>query len=414
MADRPPEPQVQAPTPRVNKPASPEPQFSTSGGSNRDDTMKIDPKPGGKPDFTKRTTTETLPGPRILQGDDKEDRGGAKVFDRQNKLIEKYTTNPEIIKALQKAERDSVPKGVNEPDHSRTKADDADDVDDTIDLDPKGLGGKKEVAETEETEEEETPKKKDKHDPEHVAQIAALQEEKQKQSKIIKELKGARTNAKKYELLMKYKDEYPILVGQHFGINVEKLVQDELTGKSEAVKDKIKFEPDLEKDDAQARLVEERDAALKKAAEVEFNAGVQAGLVTIKSYIVDDTSRWELVHKHPEAPNIIMKEVHRMIQEDGLKIASDEEAEKITKDMLDELEEHYVNEGKKNTKNSAKGKDTKSGKRPARPQNQVQTKVRRDVGLGPRYDGPMKRGETVEERQDALFNKYRGYKFDNQ
>jgi hypothetical protein len=411
-----PEPPAQAPRARRAKAtAAAEPAFSDGGGRDADpEVMSVNPTPreqaGWKPDpFANKTGS----GPQALAGEDLVRRGGGaevRVEDRQAKLVEKFRADKAVTKLLRDErekrhgafdERKDAPEGDDEapemsPEEARAKGEEA------------GGDEKPEVEEAPAREERKT-----------VAEIARLEREKRELRQKIKAAEGSRTEAAKLAAYREIAKEYPIAAIQAMfpDLSVDAIYEDDVKGKSKtAPADKLKVDPAarLAEEDARsgrdAELEEERSK--RQAAEAQLAQGriERAAAAQAKA----DPKRWELCQRDPDIGATVMKEAQRLLSESdaeaggagkGWRPKDDKEAAEFHAAILDDLEKHYAELGKRYGRAAAPEKKP-APKVPPRGQGGRFAPDDKPID-NYRYSRPPKR-ESVEDRQDRLIAKFRG------
>lgn len=396
-----------APSPRVSKGAGfAEPAFENIGNAPVRDTevMDVNPTPrsaredGMNADGTSPFSAGKT-GPQLLTGEDLARRGGGpdqRVEERQAKLTQKFRED----KGVQKLMRDESLKRFGEipgaaPDKSAEEA-------------------RAETAAAEETETTETGRSaKD------IDEIAKLSRERRELRDSLRAANGAKTEAKRSEMLKELAKEYPAAaaaawLGEDPDAYISRVYQDDVKGKSKSAGDRIKVDPEkaLGEDERLSKheqaLQAERAEKNRLASELQEIRVGQAAANIVQS----DTKRWELCAKTPDIGTKLAAEVSKVYRESdaaaggngkGWRPKDAKEQKEFVDSLLDDMEKGFEEVGKRYSRTPA----APAARRPAPPPGQRPVAQSRTGADWDRYAKPPKR-ESVEDRQDAMIARYRG------
>lgn len=416
MADKDVTPPIPAPSGKGRKAPAPEPTFSDAGApdpTGKGDTMDVNPTPRHELEAKGAVPAREYvpdpfggrPGPAHLVGPDLARSGGGadqRIDDRQGKLADKYRNDPAIKKLMADEARKVFGVLPDEPPPADAK--------DTAEPDQGAAADDKKP----------TPDKPRSDD--DVAEIARLSREKRELKDKLKAADGARTEAKRIEMLKEIAKEYPIAaVEALLGVNVDAIYADDVAGKSKNAGDKIKnLDPAAKVTEADAVAAErtKREEAEARAAQLEAQMAETRASKAATAIAREDGKRWELCLRDPAIGETVVSEVKRLYAESDAKAGGhgkgwrpkdDAEAVEFTRSVLDDLEKHYEGLGKRFARG---GSEPVNGKKkpPTPPAGQRQPQMRDRPQEHDRYARPPKR-ESVEDRQDRLIAKYAGTSF---
>lgn len=408
-----PEPAPSAPTPRKAKgSAGAEPAFTTSAVDNDPEVMTVNPTPRGeRQEAAALEQPGYMPdpfggksGPVPLAGEDLARRGGGpdeRVTKRQDDLVAKFRGDKAVTQLL----RDEASKRLGTVPAELTGTDDglraatppvADVPVGTTTDDPPPSAVASSAAE--------------------VAEIAKQQRENRELRQKIKLAEGARTEAARLAAWREIAKEYPIAAMKEvLGLDPEAIYSDDVQQRSAKAGDKIKPDPAkfVEADDAKAGVNAELEEERRLRREAEGRLAFETAQRSARTIAESDAKRWELCNRDPEIGSTVVKEVQRLYAEadakaggpgKGWRPKDDAEAVEFTRTVLDDIEKHHDELGRRFSRAPAAAP---AAKRPVPPAGQRQPAGPRPSDNFDRYQRPPKR-ESVEDRQDRLISRYRG------
>ena len=389
-----------APSPRKSKAgAGSEPAFSDGGGSlDTGDTMDVNPTPRSSQLLEDGSTANSKAGPQLLTGEDLARRGGGpdqRVEDRQAKLTKKFSED----KGVQKLMRDESRKRFGEipgtaPDKTAEEA----------------------RGETTETTAETVAEARASKD---IEEIARLSREKRELRDSLKAANGARTEAKRSEMLKELAKEYPAAaaaawLGEDPDAYISRVYEDDVKGKSKGAGDRIKVDPEKALGEDERTSKHEQALQAERAEKERISGELQQYKMAqaAQNIVQSDAKRWELCGKTPDIGTQLAAEVAKVYRDadaaaggpgKGWRPKDAKEQKEFVDSLLDDMEKGFEEVGKRYSRTPA----APAARRPAPPPGQRQQAPSRTGADWDRYAKPPKR-ESVEDRQDALISRYRG------